>query len=699
MMKNAILGGASFLALAISAPAFGQSAPAQPASVPSPAAPANPTCTSAANNCSTIDQNGSNLAATVTQTGTGNDSDVDQVNGSNGARTTVTQTGTGASSYVLQSNAGISGFPTNATVTQSGDGAESVILQTNTRNHSVRVTQAGDSSSFVAQNGGLDTSAEVLQQGGDANTAIVFQQGGNTSQVGDSVPGNTTVNGAGIPNNSRGGIIQNGSLNTAEVYQGDFTGLGDRARGSRASTTQTGDENDSIIIQNISGPSSGGSASQDVDVIQSGDDNISSVVQAGIRDAQQVDVLQSGNDNLSRVEQSDTADSAPVGGNIVNVMQFGDQNDSFVDQKAATATARVSQTSTGPVFGAPRTDQPDYLGNNASVRANYSRINQTGAGAVDAGVTQSGTGNRSDIAQSTAAGTTAIADVSQNGIFNNSAVRQTAAAIAAVTQAGAYGDNDSFVDQSADGATATVNQFGNNSTNGPNFPSNQSLILQQADADANVTQTGSQNFSAVSQLAGANGASATVVQTTDPAAIGNASPQNESTIVQTALTTAYVEQIGQSNVSRVTQNGAGATTGFATANLEGTAAFVSQKGFNGESTVTQAASGSNNEAVLIQTDLSVNAVSEIEQIGSDNLAVVSQSGSDNFSDVLQESDGNTANVLQTGSNNDSFITQSGGLGGNTATVSQLSDNNLSTVTQGGNGNTATVTQGVVGSGS
>lgn len=674
-MKKMILGSASILAFAVAAPAFAQSAPTAPAT-PS-AAPATPECAAAGNNCSLVDQAGINLKATVTQSGTANTSDIDQNAGSVGAEATVTQSGTDAQSYILQSNAGIAGYPTEATVNQSGAGAESTILQTNTRNHSATVTQIGDNSSFIGQNGGLDTAAEVLQQGGDANTAIVFQQGGNVATVGDAVPGN-----------SRGGIIQTGSLNNAEVYQGDFTPLNGRATGTRATTTQTGVGNDSIIVQNVTDPGVGGTSGQLVDVIQTGNENISSVVQTGIRDAQMVDVLQQGNDNLSRIEQSDPADSSL--GNIVDVRQLGNENASFVDQTSSTATAMltqngsfndsiidqtggttsatVTQTASGLVSGAPRTDQPDPLGLDAAVRSNFSRVIQNGLGTNTAMVTQNGTGNRSEVEQRADSGT-ASATVVQNGIFNNSAVLQTAAATANVTQGGAYGDNFSFVDQSADGASATVNQLGNNTTTGPSFPTNESTITQRAAAMADVMQTGSQNISTVTQNVGSGGAFAKVVQETDPVAIGAGDEKNESTITQSADTSAFVTQIGQRNTSTVTQTGANIMPD----NGLMFAVEVNQLGQDGTSTVIQGdpmGNGTGNEASLVQLAGSELADSFIEQTGDDNFAEVTQGGIGNASDVLQSGDSNTA------------------------TVSQYSNGNYSLVDQSGNGNTATVTQGM-----
>ncbi|MDG5748332.1 hypothetical protein P8Q88_09065 [Qipengyuania sp. XHP0207] len=667
-MKNAILTGASVLALSMAAPAFAQTAPTAPAT-PS-AAPGTPECAGTTNNCSLIDQAGTDLSATVTQSGSGNVSDIDQEAGSIEAEATVTQKGTDASSYILQSDAGIAGYPTRATVTQSGQGSESVILQTETRNHNAVVTQDGASSSFIAQNGGLDTTAEVAQSGGSDNTAIVFQQSGNVATVGD-----------GNPNNLNGGIIQTGSENNAEIYQGSFDGGPNGATGTRATTTQTGVGNDSIIIQNMPGQNFGGTNGQRVNVTQTGDDNISSVVQTGIRDAQTVDIIQTGNDNLSRVEQSDPFNSSL--GNDVDVQQTGNENASFVDQTSSTAvasltqngsfndsiidqtggttSATVIQTASGLVSGAPRSDQPDPLGLDAAVRSNFSRVIQNGLGTNNAMVTQTGTGNRSEVEQMANAGT-ASAELEQQGTFNNSAIRQTAAASTEVFQGGTYGDNYSFVDQTADGAHATVNQFGNTTTNGPSFPTNESTIFQADAATADVMQTGSQNRSDVDQQAGAVSAIAKVDQQTDPAAIGSGDALNDSMITQSATTSAFVQQIGQGNSSDVDQSGENATpdNGFTYA------VEVQQLGQSGTSTVIQ--TGLGNEARLIQTAGSELNESLISQGGNDNLAEVLQAGVSNLSEVYQSGNNNTADVSQYSNNNSSFVDQSGN--GNTATVVQ-----------------------------
>jgi hypothetical protein len=95
------------------------------------------------------------------------------------------------------------------------------------------------------------------------------------------------------------------------------------------------------------------------------------------------------------------------------------------------------------------------------------------------------------------------------------------------------------------------------------------------------------------------------------------------------------------------------------------------------------------------------STSDIDQIGTGNIATVTQSGSSavNDSGIIQDGVGNEATVTQSGSSsigNTSDISQTGN--GNDATVTQIGsgaggDTNTSTVTQTGNLNDATVSQG------
>ena len=184
-MKKTILTSASIIALSMAGPALAQSAPADP--LPQTAAPATPDCPVGTNNCSLVTQDGTGLKANITQTGSGNVSDVDQIDGSVGGTpvgVSVNQSGTNATSYVLQSGTGIGGnYPSRATVNQNGDGASSTIRQIGTRNFSAFVNQTGANTAYLEQDGAgqtkLDSTASIRQFGGDGNTAVAFQQTGN----------------------------------------------------------------------------------------------------------------------------------------------------------------------------------------------------------------------------------------------------------------------------------------------------------------------------------------------------------------------------------------------------------------------------------------------------------------------------------------------------------------------------------------
>ncbi|WP_379923275.1 beta strand repeat-containing protein [Erythrobacter sp. R86502] len=653
-MRKTILTGASVLALSIAVPAFGQTAPSTPTY---PSTPAE--CASAGNNCSTIDQAGTDGNAILNQSGSANVSAINQTAASANVDAKVTQEGTNATSFVEQSG-GPGVFVPNASgtfvrnkieVSQKGDGADSVIYQGKSSRLQVGVNQDGDSTSYVNQEG--NNSAVEVTQTGDANDSIVFQSA-NTSTVGLPFNGN-----------QRTGVVQTGSENTSGIYQGDLSTTSIDERDLTANVIQNGVNNDSFISQT----NSGGRAEATAEVNQQGNDNMSLVQQSGLLgDAFPVgtivDVDQFGNDNMSDVVQENNStrgDATPA--SAVIIKQFGDQNDSTVNQSSTSGSAKVTQTSEGINPTSPRARDNRFDGGTDTVRGNFSNIRQSGLGQNDATLNQTGQLNRSDIRQSNVDGI-ATATVVQDGTFNNSDIRQTAAAEATVNQLGSYGDNDSSIEQNADGATAIVNQFGNNTTNGPSFPTNQSFITQSDDASAMVTQTGSQNLSTVNQNSGAFEAVAVVNQQTDPTAIGSGDDVNESTITQSATTSAFVNQIGQGNFSNVNQSGGNASpdNGFMYA------VQIDQLGQDGSSTVTQ--TGMGNEASLMQLAGSELAESTITQGGNDNLALVTQGGLDNFSSVIQSGDNNTA------------------------TVNQYSNGNSSYVTQGGNGNSATVNQGV-----
>lgn len=377
-MKKAILTSASLIALSMAGAALAQTAPADPLS---PTAAPDPTaCDPVVNNCSLVTQDGTDLSATITQSGTGNASDVDQIDGSIGGGAvgvTVNQSGTNATSYVLQSDTGIAGWPSRATVNQSGDGASSTVRQLGTRNFSAFVNQDGANTAYLEQDGAaqtlLDSTASIRQFGGDGNTAVAFQQTGN-SRIGSG--GNN-------------GITQDGNLNNSEVYQ--LAG----GRNFEAITNQEGDRNDSVLIQrNIDN-----NDSMRALIAQTGDDNESSLVQSGINGSpnipnfgfgpQMAVIIQSGSDNLSRVEQENFATGADTSG--LQVLQIRNGNDSFIQQGSGSGLIQILQNShstSGMVSG---TDRDNLItGTTDSVRANFSRVIQEGTGRTEVALNQNG---------------------------------------------------------------------------------------------------------------------------------------------------------------------------------------------------------------------------------------------------------------------------------------------------------------------
>lgn len=515
-MNKAILTSASIIALSMAGTALAQSAPTPPAGAVVTPAPA-PDCTGTTNNCSNVTQDGTDLKATVTQSGEGNTSDIDQINGAVGRAgdprgVTVTQSGEDNISYVLQDGTGNTNNPSQVSVTQDGTGADSIVIQFQASNDRVDVRQTGDNTSFVYQDGsgsGSDSRIEVDQFGGDLNTSLVFQLNTSRSEVGN--PGG--------PDN---GVIQNGNRNSSEVYQGLDTGSDFNFL--RAQVTQTGDDNTSFLSQSNSGAvgDNGGAFPNltTAQVEQNGNFNESSVVQTGARGGQSagglnVNVLQSGDDNLSRIEQANVT-SVAASASTIELTQNDDGNDSFIQQSSGSGFIRVTQNSNNTSGMVSGTDVDNAIsGGTDSVRANFSRVIQTGDGRTEARLVQVGFGNLSDIRQSDAGvpGTDAsTVQVFQDGTDQASFVEQDGTNDRAfVDQIGGAG-NFSRVRQLAggDNNTASVIQDGNNgqSTVTQSGSGDTANLLQAVLSDGNVsgiTQSGSGNMADINQYSSFNG--------------------------------------------------------------------------------------------------------------------------------------------------------------------------------------------------
>jgi len=505
--------------------AFAQSAPVDPLT-PTAAPSTAADCPDGINNCSLVTQDGTNLNTSVTQSGSGNVSDVDQINGSVGttgaAGVIVNQGGTNATSYVLQSGTGIAGFASEINVVQSGDCASSTVRQLNTRNAQIYVQQEGDNTSYLEQGSGLPqvgdgSDAAIRQFGGAGNTAVAFQQTGN-SKIGN-------VNDQNIIGSN--GITQDGEFNNSEVYQ--LAG----GRSFEARTDQVGDRNDSVLIQrNIDD-----NDSMRARITQTGDDNDSSVVQSGINGAsnanfagQNANIVQSGSDNLSRVEQENFSTGALT--SSLQVIQNEDGNDSFIDQRSGSGRVSITQTSTdtsGIVTGTVVDNA--ISGGTDSVRANFSRVAQSGTGRTEAMLTQTGFGNLSDIRQNApgaAAGLASAATVEQDGE-----------------------DQSSFIEQNGTNDVAFVDQIG-----------------------------GSGNFSRIQQLAGGLGNEARIDQDgiDGESTVEQSGTDNTANLLQGAMTS--------DNISFITQSGTGNMADVFQTSSSNTS-FVNQSGTDGNVTVTQ----------------------------------------------------------------------------------------------------------------
>ena len=516
-MTKTMLISTSLMALSMATAAAGQTAPADPLS-PTAAPSTSADCRDGVNNCSLVTQNGTNLDVEVSQTGTGNISDIDQINGSVGGvniGARVRQLGTNATSHILQSDTGAVGnFNTQANILQFQDGAVSTVRQIGTLGFSATVNQTGANTAYVEQDGADRTLrfsvVNIRQASGSGNSAVAFQQ---TSD--------STIENFGP------GIEQLGNLNNAEIYQlaGGFQ--------FKAATSQRGDRNDSVLIQqNVDD-----NDRMNANIVQRGDDNISSVVQSGINGLGQqafgfymVGIEQTGNDNLSRVEQENRSTGALT--SSVQLKQLKDGNDSFIDQRSGSGSINIAQTSTdtsGLVTGVSRNNA--ISGEVDNVRANFSRIVQQGTGRTETTLTQTGFGNLSDIRQNApgaAAGLASAATVKQKGEDQSSFIEQN-------------GTNDlAFVDQIA----------------------------------------GSGNVSRVRQLAGGVGNNADIGQSgvDGTSSVEQSGSNNSANLLQAELTIA--------NASAITQSGAdNAADVFQYSSNN--ASFITQSGTDGTATVTQ----------------------------------------------------------------------------------------------------------------
>ncbi|WP_185829269.1 hypothetical protein [Sphingomonas ginkgonis] len=157
------------------------------------------------------------------------------------------------------------------------------------------------------------------------------------------------------------------------------------------------------------------------------------------------------------------------------------------------------------------------------------------------------------------------------------------------------------------------------------------------------------------------------------ARISNGPLSIEMTMPSVAGRTAYVDQVGDSQVVTIVQEAPNAT------------ASVTQSGTHNEADVRQAGSGN---AALTATQAGSGNFARLAQSGSgDNLLVLTQSGANNWAFASQNATGvlfNGAKLSQSGNDNDLSLAQNGS--DNRAVLTQEGSGNGMTATQNGDGN-------------
>ncbi|MGS2745277.1 hypothetical protein ACU6TU_17005 [Halomonas sp. LS-001] len=320
-------------------------------------------------------------------------------------------------------------------------------------------------------------------------------------------------------------------------------------------------ENDSLIDQTTQ--SGGAALGNSASVVQiNGDENESNVIQnqQGQGDALEAEVVQDGNKNRSDIDQ-DLSHGA-----IAKVKQIGNENLSRIDQLGADSNgADVSQSGNSHRSIIEQGTNPGGAQNNNAFVSQTNMENQSFVRQQwdnnYTSVTQNGSNGMSQIWQQSDGNKAVLMDT---GMYNESYIRQGDAGTsdlneANVTQSGA--NNNSYVSQLVgDSNEADVNQQGNDGMSNifQDGSSNKADVMQSSDGDISwVIQDGNDKYAKVQQVgSGADG------------------EFNESYILQTGsgAHTANVYQDhnpsgGWNNVSTITQ--LGSTIGNAVVNQNG----------------------------------------------------------------------------------------------------------------------------------
>lgn len=371
----------------------------------------------------------------------------------------------------------VSSAPTSGTAAAlpfSASGANTGLSIQNGTDNRVRVRQAGTEQSVLSdQNNGT---------GSGGNLAIIGQTGAVSAASG--FQNAAEVNQSGTENQSR--TRQQGDLNNAITNQGqnDLASSGNKARikqgnadqaesnfaaidqdgkdnhsntlqtydNNDAWTTQIGEENENMIVQN-GGPN--GTTGHEARVIQEGRRNESGVMQSGTGARNSATAEQIGNDNKAKQLQTTTGMAGSGNGNDASILQGA-----FFPPSVG---AKAIQTQSGTNQTAGIIQEGGSVGS-----SNYAEQEQTGDGNI-AGIAQGHLGGTNDnYAKQAQNGNNNISGLAQLGSGNKAFETQNGDDnISGTIQIGA--DNMLNLHQIGDGSIGAISQFGD---------SNQALLVQ-----------------------------------------------------------------------------------------------------------------------------------------------------------------------------------------------------------------------------
>ncbi|HVF93679.1 MAG TPA: hypothetical protein VM900_05135, partial [Sphingomonas sp.] len=410
-MKSTIFLSASAIALFASAPTFAQ------------------------NNISTVNQSGNGANADVGQTGTADNSEVNQ---SAGAKAKVRQAGTNtlAGRYTPDQ------YPNNRSlITQSAANADADVAQNGTVNRST-IDQAAAAVSLVRQTGTYNNSTirqEATATGATAKVTQLGSYGDNRSgivQRGDSTATVTQTDGASNPPGFQ--------------YPGNQSDIDQTGNGNEATVAQNGDDNFSTVTQNATGAVA--------TVVQTGSENNATTTQNATAKSN----IEQGNSNPASMRNTAfVTQNAMAGGSISDINQNGTGNRADITQNAANQDSFNYSTGTDN-----RATVSQNASRNVSVLLQNRYYGGNGSGPS--------TGNQATVTQA-AGSDNSFSYVYQDGRANIAQVNLSGAGVVKARQAGSEGyvegngpaesvvltigaDNKAYVDQAADRSEANIYQ-------------------------------------------------------------------------------------------------------------------------------------------------------------------------------------------------------------------------------------------------